>query len=160
MSLLGLAVVSLVVLAVLGALTGLVLSRVFGAAGGRNQKRSGGRSGGSRGQLSEEEMREEAEALRRTGPILGVAASAAGVPLALVGAVLATGIAGRASFTDTVPATTLAIFLGLIGYFLGARRVGRAAVIFAVVALLFGLFASQGYVPGLEATDHGMPAKP
>jgi hypothetical protein len=105
-------------------------------------------------------MREEAEALRRTGPVLGVATAAAGVPLALVGAVLATGIAGRASFTDTVPATTLGAFLGLIGYFLGARKVGRAVVIFAVVALLFGLFASQGYIPGLEATDHGMPAKP
>jgi hypothetical protein len=89
-----------------------------------------------------------------------VAAAAAGVPLALFGAVLATGIAGDASFTDTVPATTLAAFLGLIGYFLGARRVGRAAMIFAVVALLFGLSASQGYVPGIEATDHGMPAKP
>jgi hypothetical protein len=89
-----------------------------------------------------------------------VASAAAGVPLALVGAVLATGVAGRASFIDTVPATTLAAFLGLIGYFLGARRVGRAATIFAVVALLFGLFASQGYVPGIEATDHGMPAKP
>jgi hypothetical protein len=89
-----------------------------------------------------------------------VATAAAGVPLALVGAVLATGIAGRASFTDTVPATTLGAFLGLIGYFLGARKVGRSVVIFAIVALLFGLFASQGYIPGIEATDHGMPAKP
>lgn len=154
----GLAVVSLIVLAILGAITGLVLSRVFGAAGGRNRKRPGG--GSSRGQPSEEEMREEAEALRRTGPVLGVATAAAGVPLALVGAVLATGIAGRASFTDTVPATTLGAFLGLIGYFLGARKVGRSVVIFAIVALLFGLFASQGYIPGIEATDHGMPAKP
>jgi hypothetical protein len=155
---LGLAVVSLVVLAILGALTGLVLSRVLSSAGARNQKRPG--SGGSRGHRSDQELRDEAETIRRTGPVLGVATAAAGVPLALVGAVLATGIAGDASFTDTVPATTLATFLGLIGYFLGARRVGRAAMIFAVVALLFGLSASQGYVPGIEATDHGMPAKP
>jgi len=105
-------------------------------------------------------MREEAEALKRTGPIFGVMSAAAGVPLALAGAFLATGIVGDASFTDTVPATTLGAFLGLIGYVFGARRVGRAVVVFAVVALLFGLLASQGYVPGLEATDHGMPAKP
>src|SRR4028118_908495 len=39
---LGLAVVSLIVLAILGAITGLVLSRVFGAAGGRNRERPGG----------------------------------------------------------------------------------------------------------------------
>ena len=152
----GLAVVSLIALAILGALAGLVLSRVLGAAGSRNAKRPRG-SGGHR---SDQELRDEAETIRRTGPVLGVAAAAAGVPLALFGAVLATGIAGDASFTDTVPATTLAAFLGLIGYFLGARRVGRAAMIFAVVALLFGLSASQGYVPGIEATDHGMPAKP
>src|SRR4028118_1651330 len=97
---------------------GLVLSRVFGAAGGRNRKRPGG--GSSREQPSEEEMREEAEALRRTGPVLGVATAAAGVPLALVGAVLATGIAGRASFTDTVPATPPGALLRPLGYLLGS----------------------------------------
>ncbi len=158
----GLAVVSLIVLAILGALAGLVLSRVLATAGARNENRpgGGGESGSAQGQPSDREVRDEAEALRRTGPVLGVAAAAMGVPLALVGAVLATGIAGDASFIDTVPATTLAAFLGLIGYFLGAQGVGRATMIFAMVALMFGLLASQGYVPGIEATDHGMPAKP
>ena len=33
-------------------------------------------------------------------------------------------------------------------------------MIFAIVALMFGLMASQGYVPGIGATDHGLPAKP
>jgi len=113
---LGLAVVSLIVLAILGALAGLVLSRVLGAAGSRNEKRPGG----SRGHRSDQELREESETIRRTDPVLGVATAAAGVPLALFGAILATGIAGDASFTDTVPATTLAAFLGLIGYFVGA----------------------------------------
>ena len=51
----GLAVVSLIVLAILGALAGLVLSRVLGAAGSRNEKRPGG-SGEHR---SEQELREE-----------------------------------------------------------------------------------------------------
>ena len=38
----GLAIVSLIVLALLGALAGLILARVFGAAAARNQKRPGG----------------------------------------------------------------------------------------------------------------------
>ena len=154
--------VSLIVLAILGALGGLVLSRVLGEAGARNQKRpgGGGESGSAQGQPSDGEIRDEAEAIRRTGPLLGAATAAMGLPLALFGAFLATGILGDASFTDTVPATTIAAFLGLIGYFLGARRFGRAAMIFAIVALMFGLLASQGYVPGIEATDHGLPAKP
>jgi hypothetical protein len=39
---LGLAIVSLIVLALLGALAGLILTRVFGAAAARNQRRPGG----------------------------------------------------------------------------------------------------------------------
>jgi flagellar basal body-associated protein FliL len=38
---LGLAVVSLIVLVLLGALAGLILTRVFGAAAARNQRRPG-----------------------------------------------------------------------------------------------------------------------
>jgi flagellar basal body-associated protein FliL len=37
-----LAIVSLIVLVLLGALAGLILTRVFGAAAARNQKRPGG----------------------------------------------------------------------------------------------------------------------
>lgn len=112
------------------------------------------------GRPADGDGREGAEAIKRTGPFFGGAVAAMGVLSALAGAFLATGIAVAASFIDTVPATSLGFFLGLIGYSLGARRFGRAAMAFAVVALLFGLFASQGYVPGLNATDHGMPARP
>ena len=38
----GLAIVSLIVLVLLGALAGLILARVFGVAAARNQKRPGG----------------------------------------------------------------------------------------------------------------------
>jgi flagellar basal body-associated protein FliL len=41
---LGLAIVSLIVLVLLGALAGLILTRVFGAAAARNQKRPGGKT--------------------------------------------------------------------------------------------------------------------
>jgi hypothetical protein len=41
---LGLAVVSLLILAIIGALGGLILARVFGAAAARNDCRSGGGS--------------------------------------------------------------------------------------------------------------------
>lgn len=106
------------------------------------------------------EAPENVAAIRRTGPFFGGLAAASGVLSALVGAFLASGIAVPASFIDTVPATSLGFFLGLIGYALGARRFGRAAMAFAAVALLFGVFASQGYIPGLNATDYGPPAKP
>lgn len=109
---------------------------------------------------AEGEARDGAEAIKRTGPFFGAIAAASGVLSALAGAFLASGIAVPASFIDTVPATSLGFFLGLIGYVLGARRFGRAAMVFAAVALLFGLFASQGYVPGLNATDYGPPARP
>ena len=101
-----------------------------------------------------------AEAIKRTGPFFGGVVAASGVLSALVGAFLASGLIVPASFIDTVPATSLGFFLGLIGHVLGARRLGRAAMAFAVIALLFGLFASQGYIPGLNATDYGPPAKP
>ena len=33
------------------------------------------------------------------------------------------------------------------------------AIIFAMVALMFGVLAGQGYVPGIEPADHELPAK-
>lgn len=43
-----------------------------------------------------------------------------------------------------------AIALGGVGYVLGARRLGAAAVVIAVVALIFGLLAISGYIPGFD----------
>ncbi len=48
--------------------------------------------------------------------------------------------------------------LGILGYFLGSRRLGTATVLICVAALFFGLAASQGLIPGVDATDHGLPA--
>jgi hypothetical protein len=79
--------------------------------------------------------------------------------MGLVGAILATGIAGDPTYLNTIPMATLGTFLGIIAYILGAERFGRVAIIFTVVAMIFGVAASQGYVPGVEATDRGLPAQ-
>ncbi len=44
----------------------------------------------------------------------------------------------------------LGILLGAIGFGLGARRFGIAAVIISAVILLFGLAAINGLIPGLN----------
>jgi hypothetical protein len=58
---------------------------------------------------------------------------------------------------NAVPATLLGMVLGVVGYALGARRLGGVAAVLSVVALLFGMTVSQGMVPGVEPSDHSMP---
>ncbi|HKH10537.1 MAG TPA: hypothetical protein VKA73_05265 [Rubrobacter sp.] len=153
------AIASLILLAVVAVVAVPVFGRVVGVATRRNENRPGGgdEDGSARGQPGDEEIHDEAEALKRTGPFFGGAAAVTGILMGLVGAVLATGIAGDASYLNTIPMTSLGAFLGIIGYVLGARRIGKSAIIFAMVAMVFGVAASQGYVPGVEPTDHGLP---
>ncbi len=47
--------------------------------------------------------------------------------------------------------------LGILGYFLGSRRLGTATVLICVAALFFGLAASQGLIPGIDASDRNLP---
>ncbi len=150
------AIASLILLAVVAVVAVPVLGRVVGVATRRNDDRPGG--GGAEGQPSAEEVHEEGQALKRLGPFFGGVAAVTGILMGLVGAVLATGIAGDASYLNTIPMASLGAFLGIIAYVMGARRIGKSAIIFAMVALMFGVSASQGYVPGLEATDRGLPA--
>ena len=49
--------------------------------------------------------------------------------------------------------------LGILGYFLGSRRLGTFTVLLCVAALFFGLAANQGLIPGIDASDRGLPAK-
>ncbi|AHY45411.1 Hypothetical Protein RradSPS_0128 [Rubrobacter radiotolerans] len=51
----------------------------------------------------------------------------------------------------------LAIISGLTAYALGARKLGIAAVVVAAVVMIFGVVASQGFIPGIEASDHAYP---
>jgi hypothetical protein len=66
---LGLAVVSLLILAIIGALGGLLFARVFGAAAARNDNRPGGGSEGERDLTSSDEPTRSAR--KRIGRRLG-----------------------------------------------------------------------------------------
>ena len=156
-----LAVVSLILMAIIALVAVPVLGRVAGVATRRNDDRpeGGGEGGSAERQPSGEEIHDEAEALKRFGPLVGGGAAVTGILMGLVGAILATGIAGDPTYLNTIPMATLGTFLGIIAYILGAESLGRVAIIFTVVAMIFGVAASQGYVPGLEATDRGLPAQ-
>src|SRR5215204_2170456 len=140
----GLAVVSLIVLALVGALGGLVLARVFVSAAARNEDRPGGAGDdeGGRGRDDpgeEEEGPNEAAGKRQAGLLLGGATAALGALTGVAGAVAAV-------FPDllpgAVPAASAGVLMGMVGYLLGARRLGRAAAVLSAVAPLLGEAAS------------------
>ncbi len=160
-SVLSLALVSLILVAIIALVAVPVIARVAGVATRRNDDRpeGGGEGGSAEGQPSDKEIHDEAEALKRFGPLVGGGAAVTGILMGLVGAILATGIAGDPTYLNTIPMASLGAFLGIIAYILGAERLGRVAIIFTVVAMMFGVAASQGYVPGLEPTDRGLPPK-
>ncbi|MEW6637593.1 MAG: hypothetical protein AB1425_12375 [Actinomycetota bacterium] len=57
-----------------------------------------------------------------------------------------------------ISAGVVGIVLGILGYFLGSRRLGTVAVILCIAALFFGLAASQGLIPGIPQYDRSLPA--
>jgi hypothetical protein len=151
---LGLAIVSLIVLVLLGALAGLILTRVFGAAAARNQKRPGG--GEDKG--GRDLMGDDAEAKKARGRMshsLGWALAALGILLAAVGAASSFD---EVFMNDAVPLAFLGIVLGVAAYMFGAHRVGATAAVFSVAALIFLVGVSQGVLPGVERTDRNLPA--
>ena len=154
-----LAVVSLILMVLMALVAVPVLGRVAGVATRRNDDRPGGEGRSAERWPSGEEIHEEAEALKRFGPLVGAGAAVTAILMGLVGAILATGIAGDPTYLNTIPMASLESFLGIIAYILGSRDFGRVAIIFTVVAMMFGVAASQGYVPGLDATDRGLPAQ-
>jgi hypothetical protein len=127
---LGLAIVSLLVLAIIGALAGLILPRIFGAAAARNEDRPGGGSeedGNSQGGLGEETR-------RSVWYFLGVGAAGSAVLVDVVA--MAFAFAGSEEFLNSaIPVAFLAFTFAVIGYFLGARKVALGAMAFTVVAL-------------------------
>ena len=151
------AVASLILLAIVAVVAVPVSARVLGTAARRNDDRPGGDEGLSdEKRPSNEEIEDEAEALKRMGPLFGAVAGVFGVLSGLAGGIfgLGGGLLGAA-----IPAASVGVMLGLAGYVLGARGLGRAAAIFSVVAIIFAMSVGQGYVPGLQATDRGLPAQ-
>lgn len=134
----GLAVVSLLVLAVLGLLGGLLAFRVFGQA--------------ARGEETRPHDAGDQEGSRRTGSDEGDrrAARLLFVRLVSVVGVLGAVVGMIADVNSTFVVTTVGILLGVLGFGLGARRAGIAAVAASLVLLLFGLAAINGFVPGLN----------
>ena len=45
--------------------------------------------------------------------------------------------------------------MGVLAYFLGARRLGAVAVVFGVVVVFFMAAASAGLMPGVTPIGHG-----
>ncbi len=75
------------------------------------------------------------------------------------------GLVGLITPFFTGPATTadvsiqaVGILLGIVGYYLGTRRLAIAAVGLCIVAIFFGLAASQDLIPGIQGEDRSLPS--
>lgn len=114
-------------------------------------------SGGRKSQVERDRLRDPAqqnpEGANQARLLGGRICAGLGILFALsgiIGPIFASGA--------SVSVGTMGVILGILAYFLGARRIGTIAVILSVAALFFGLAASQGLIPGLEASDRGLPA--
>ena len=74
------------------------------------------------------------------------------------------GLVGLVTPFFTGPATTadvsiqaVGILLGILGYYMGTRRLAIMAIALCIVAIFFGLAASQGLIPGFSETDRDLP---
>lgn len=56
-----------------------------------------------------------------------------------------------------ISAAAVGVGLGILGYLLGANRLGTATIVISVVALFLGLAATSGLIPGIEASDRSLP---
>lgn len=88
----------------------------------------------------------------------------AGRILSILGLLLALGgivsvlLSSTAASAD-ISEGAVASLLGVVGYFLGSRRLGLATVVVAVLAVVFGLAATQGVIPGSGPTDRELPQR-
>ena len=57
------------------------------------------------------------------------------------------------AMANAVPSASAGIILGLVGYFLGARRLSVAAVVISAVALVLAIAVGQGLLPWTGPTD-------
>ncbi len=49
----------------------------------------------------------------------------------------------------SVAMDAIALCLGVVGYFLGARRLGIVVVVLSVLAAIVGMLIGQGYIPSV-----------
>ncbi len=91
---------------------------------------------------------------RQVTLLVGMISCLLGVLLG-IGGIAASFLGGGASISPAAVGAAL----GILGYFLGSRRLGTATVLICVAALFFGLAASQGLIPGIEASDRNLPGR-
>ena len=143
----GLSIAFLLVLILLAVIAVFVLARVFRAAESRNEKRPNAE--GDEGYQSNTGARQ--------------AALIAGTGLAIGGIIsgIGGGVAATSAFLleSAIPGVTAGVLLGIVAYYLGARRLGSIAVVLSGAALIIGVGISQGAAePFIERTDHNLPA--
>jgi hypothetical protein len=102
--------------------------------------------------IPEEQAGDDPAAEGRATLLGGWISCAIGVLLA-AGTVFAAFFGGGANTT----AAALGVGFGILGYFLGARKLATATVFLCAAAILFGLAASQGLIPGLAPSDRALP---
>ena len=102
--------------------------------------------------IPEEQVGNDPAAEGRATLLGGWISCAIGVLLA-AGTVFAAFFGGGANTT----AAALGVGFGILGHFLGARKLATATVFLCAAAILFGLAASQGLVPGLAPSDRALP---
>lgn len=78
-----------------------------------------------------------------------------------VGLLLAVGgiVAAFLGSGASVAPGAVGVGLGILGYFLGANRLGTVTIILCTAVIFFGLAASQGQIPGIGPSDRGLPAR-
>lgn len=92
-----------------------------------------------------ERARREAgrELLGTVSCIVGMLCGIGGILFAILGA------------SDNVSAGVIGAVLGIIGYFLGQRRLAIVAIVIGVAAVFFMAAASTGMIPGVSPVGHG-----
>jgi hypothetical protein len=75
----------------------------------------------------------------------------------VIGLLLSTGgfVVAILDASVNLSAGAVGIALGVLGYFLGARRLGAASVVLGTAALFFMAAASTGLIPGVTPPGHG-----
>jgi hypothetical protein len=73
-----------------------------------------------------------------------------------VGVLISTLVSGGSY--GVISAAAVGVGLGILGYFLGAGRLGTVTIVVSIVTLFLGIAATQGVIPGLEPSDRGLPA--
>ncbi|CAN5133822.1 hypothetical protein BH24ACT19_BH24ACT19_21960 [soil metagenome] len=102
-----------------------------------------------------EDPGEDERRVRSVKSFLGLIACVLGILFAVAGFV-SLFVAGPA-IAASISLQAIGAVLGIVGYFLGVRRLAVAAIVLCVLSFLFGLAASQGLIPGFEGQDRGIP---